>query len=555
MQVSAFVVAKGRAVWTAIIAFSIASESIQSQSQVWRQSFGLLRSKISLGINRMSFKNKDVSVLASDIRRSVSKGKTISFVSGNFNVVHPGHLRLLKFAAELGDCLVVGVNSDSEPGVTLPMELRLENVRSIAMVNHAVELDTRPEIFIAGLKPDFVVKGKEFETRENPERQVVEAYGGHLVFSSGELRFSSLSLLERDYSEPNFSAVRKPQDFPFRYAFQMQDLRATLEKFSGLRVLVVGDLIVDDYITCDPIGMSQEDPTIVVTPIETKTFVGGAGVVAAHARGLGAEVRYCSVVGDDESARFAATMLEKQGVALDHFTDISRPTTRKQRFRALNKTLLRVNHLRQHPVSPEIQAQMLACIETALPSTDLILLACFNYGCLPQALVDAIVQRATARSVMMAADSQASSQLADISRFRDMTLITPTEREARLALNDFESGLAVISERLLEKACAENVVITLGAEGMLINVKNDGKFRTDRLPAFNASPKDVAGAGDSFFTSASMALCVGADIWRSSYLGALAAALQVSRVGNMPLASSDLVAEINDRRFDANDHV
>jgi sugar/nucleoside kinase (ribokinase family) len=198
---------------------------------------------------------------------------------------------------------------------------------------------------------------------------------------------------------------------------------------------------------------------------------------------------------------------------------------------------------------------MLASVEAALPSTDLILFACFNYGCLPQALVGAIVERAAARSVMMAADSQASSQLADVSRFRDMTLITPTEREARLALNDFESGLAVISERLLEKARAENVVITLGAEGMLINVKKDSKFRTDRLPAFNASPKDVAGAGDSFFTSASMALCVGADIWRSSYLGALAAALQVSRVGNTPLTSSDLIAEINDRRFDAADHV
>jgi len=496
-----------------------------------------------------------VDQICQTIRASCETGQTIAFVSGNFNVVHPGHLRLLKFAAEQGDILVVGVNPDSTPGVTLPIEMRLENIRSISLVAHVVGLTTSPELFVAELKPDFVVKGKEFEQRDNPEKSAVEAYGGHLVFSSGELRFSSLALLEREYSEPNLSAVRKPRDFPFRYAFQMPDLRATLKKFSGLRVLVIGDLIVDDYITCDALGMSQEDPTIVVTPIETKTFVGGAGVVAAHARGLGAEVRYCSVVGDDESARFATDLLEKQGVALDHYVDISRPTTRKQRFRALNKTLLRVNHLRQHPVSPEIQEKMLASIEAALPKTDLILFACFNYGCLPQALVDAVVERATARSVMMAADSQASSQLADISRFRNMTLITPTEREARLALNDFESGLAVISERLQQKARAENLVITLGAEGMLINVTEKGVFRTDRLPAFNVSPKDVAGAGDSFFTSASMALCVGADIWRSSYLGALAAALQVSRVGNTPLTVTDLNAEIDDTRFDAPDHI
>jgi bifunctional ADP-heptose synthase (sugar kinase/adenylyltransferase) len=150
---------------------------------------------------------------------------------------------------------------------------------------------------------------------------------------------------------------------------------------------------------------------------------------------------------------------------------------------------------------------------------------------------------------MLAADSQASSQLGDISRFKDMVLITPTEREARLALNDFETGLAAIGERLVTKARAENLVITLGAEGMLINAMHDGKLSTDRLPAFNLSPKDVAGAGDSFFLSSAMALRVGTDIWQSSYLGALAAALQVSRVGNSPLTVAELVAEIEESGF------
>lgn len=151
----------------------------------------------------MMAQNTSVGSQASDILRSIAKGKRISFVSGNFNVVHPGHLRLFKFAQELGDVLVVGVNADGAPGVTLPMELRLENVNSISRVDHVVPLGTSPEVFIAALKPDFVVKGKEFELKDNPEKSAVETYGGHLVFSSGELRFSSLSLLERDYSEPN----------------------------------------------------------------------------------------------------------------------------------------------------------------------------------------------------------------------------------------------------------------------------------------------------------------------------------------------------------------
>ena len=479
------------------------------------------------------------------LRLACGSANSIAFVSGNFNVVHPGHLRLLKFAAEQADILVVGVNADNAPGVTVPQQVRLDNVCAISMVDYAVSLNVAADAFIAALKPNVVVKGKEFEHRENPEQAVVDGYGGRLVFSSGELRFASLSLVERDYTDADVSAVTKPLDFPRRHNFQLAELKSILARMAGLRVLVIGDLIIDEYITCDAVGMSQEDPTIVVTPIVTKTFVGGAGGVAAHARGLGAEVRYCTVVGEDEFASFALENLEEQGIRCDVFADSTRPTTRKRRYRALNKTMLRVNHLRHHPPGADIQARMLKAVERALPDCDLLLFSCFNYGCLPQDLVDAITARARAKDVMLAADSQASSQIGDVSRFRGMSLLTPTEREARRAVNDFETGLAAISETLMQKARAENLVVTLGAEGILINTLRDGTLVTDRLPALNPSPKDVAGAGDSFFMSSAMAMRVGADIWQSSYLGALAAALQVSRVGNSPMTRAELVSEID----------
>lgn len=479
------------------------------------------------------------------IRRSLGASRRITFVSGNFNVVHPGHLRLLKFASELGDILIVGVNPDSAPGVVVPVDLRVESVRSISMVDDVVQLSQSPEAFVALLKPDFVVKGKEFEDRDNPEQAATEHYGGKLVFGSGEVRFSSLGLLQLEYSETNFSSIRKPQEYPKRHGFPVSALRRILPKLAGLRVLVIGDLIVDEYITCEPLGMSQEDPTIVVTPIDTKIFVGGAGVVSAHACGLGAEVRYCTVAGADETADFARQALAEYGVTAEIFVDETRPTTRKQRFRAKNKTLLRVNHLRQHSVDSDIADRMLATIEQQLPTTDLVLFSDFNYGCLPQGLVDSVVERVAARGIMMAADSQASSQRSDVSRFKDMALITPTEHEARLALSDFESGLAVISERLREVARARAVVLTLGAEGILISAPRSEQLLTDRLPAFNTAPKDVAGAGDSLFTSMSLALCAGIDVWQSVYFASLAAACQVSRVGNAPLAARDLAIEID----------
>jgi len=478
------------------------------------------------------------------IHARAAGGKRITFVSGIFNILHPGHLRLLKFAADVGDIVVVGVLPDGWRGVSLPASMRLEAVRAISNVDFAVLLDGPPVDYIRALRPQFVVKGKEYESLDNPEKAALADYGGLLLFSSGEARFSSLDLLHREYFATDYSPVIKPQDYPARHGFRIADLPAVLPRFDGLRVLVIGDVILDEYISCDPLGMSQEDPTIVVTPIESKIFLGGAGIVAAHASGLGAKVTFVTVLGDDERADFARTKLDKFGVTACAFTDPTRPTSLKQRFRAQGKTLLRVNHLRQHAVERETGRQMVESVGTLLQTTDLMLFADFNYGCLPQPVVDAIVAEAARRGVMMAADSQASSQLSDVSRFRGMRLVTPTEREARLAMQDPDSGLVVLAERLQQKSDAENVIVTLGAEGILLHALDGGTYRTDRLPAFNTAPKDVAGAGDSFFTCASMALCVGVDVWRSAYLGSLAAACQVSRVGNIPLTATDLVSEI-----------
>jgi bifunctional ADP-heptose synthase (sugar kinase/adenylyltransferase) len=116
-------------------------------------------------------------------------------------------------------------------------------------------------------------------------------------------------------------------------------------------------------------------------------------------------------------------------------------------------------------------------------------------------------------------------------------------------MRDFSSGLVVLAENLRRKAQAEHVMLTLGSEGLLVQVadSNPEKFLTDQLPSFNSAPRDVSGAGDSVFACASMALAVGADMWQSGYLGSLAAALQVGRVGNVgnsPLTHQDLITEI-----------
>lgn len=480
-----------------------------------------------------------------DIRQKKGDTARVVFVSGNFNVVHPGHLRLLQFAASCGDYLVVGVNDRHSPGTSLPEEMRLEGVRAISLVDYAFLLRTAAEVFVAKLKPAVVVKGKEHERQHNPEKAAVATYGGRLLFGSGEVWFSSMDLLRREYLEAELATIRKPTDYPKRHGFGISELKAEFVRFLGVRVVVIGDLIVDEYVECDPLGMSEEDPTIVVTPLERNMFVGGAGIVAAHAKGLGGDVRFLSVTGKDPIGKFAAQTLSEHEVESVLLEDDNRPTTHKQRFRAAGKTLLRVSHLHQREIGQELVARLLREVERSIRKTDLIIFSDFNYGCLPQPLVDAVTRLGASHGVMMVADSQASSQVSDVSRFVGMKLLTPTEREMRLALRDSTSGLVVLAEALLKKANAKNVVVTLGSEGLLIHAEDSGEYRTDRLPAFNTFPKDTAGAGDSLLTSCAMALCAGLDIWRSAYIGALAAACQVARVGNMPLSVRDLVAQID----------
>lgn len=485
--------------------------------------------------------------IASELRSQLSEGKRMAFVSGNFNIVHPGHLSLLNFAAECADFLVVGINPDSSPGTLLPEHLRLAGIRAIGCVDAALILPCPAEEMLAYLKPDIVVKGKEHEQHVNPEQAIVESYGGRLLFTSGEASLSSLDLLRREFQEVNFSTIKKPTDYLERHAIDAKKLAEVVRRFADLKVVVLGDLIVDEYITCNPLGMSQEDPTIVVMPIKRDLFLGGAGIVAAHAGSLGASVNYFTVVGEDEIAGFARNTLQNYGIESCLIKDKSRPTTLKQRFRASGKTLLRVSHLRHHDISKEYSRKLRNELAKTLKEADLVIFSDFNYGCLSPSLVDAAISLCNQYEIPMVADSQSSSQVGDVSRFPGMLLITPTEHEARLALRDSGSGLGVLAEALQKKANAKHILITLGAEGLLIHTSEGTKngIHIDQLPALNAAPKDVAGGGDCLLTCAAMALVAGANIWESAYLGSIAAACQVGRIGNLPLGASEVLQELS----------
>ena len=474
--------------------------------------------------------------------------KSTVLVSGSFNVLHPGHLRLLRFAKECGDQLIVAVNSDriAMGGAYVPEDLRLEVVQSNNWVDEAFLIDEPIAQVIARLQPNIVVKGKEHETKFNPELSVLEVYGGRLIFSSGETVFSSIDLLRSEFLQSNSGVIELPTDYMKRHSISIERLLSLINSFSRLKVCVIGDLLVDEYITCEALGMSQEEPTLVVTPLDTTRFLGGAGIVAAHAAGLGASALFISVAGNDMHSTFARGALEQAGVTSHLLIDDSRPTPHKQRYRSKGKSLLRVNHLHQRSISVALQAQLQKQFELIVPGIDLLVFSDFNYGCLPQALVHSLIGVANSQKVRLAADSQSSSQVGDISRFRGMDLITPTEREARISTRNHEEGIVVMAEQLRKQALANNILIKLGEEGVLVHAgETDPHFGLDdRISALNSAPKDSSGAGDSMLISSAMTLASGGNIWEAACVGSLAAAIQVGRMGNIPLSAHELLQEI-----------
>ena len=465
------------------------------------------------------------------------------FVSGDFNILHPGHLRLLKFAKESGNYLVVGVNSDTISDKCIEEEIRLESIKATSYVDEAFIMDYSAVEYIKKHRPDIVVKGREFANKFNAELELLNSYGGQLLFSSGEIGFSSIDLLKREFAAMSHN-VTHHSAYLARHNVHLEDLQDVLEKFSNLNILVIGDTIIDEYITCEPLGMSQEDPTIVVSPLASNKFIGGAAIVASHARTLGARVKFISVVGKDANRDYLKNGLDALAIESTLYTDTTRPTTLKQRFRANSKTLLRVNHLKQHTIALDIESKIIHEIKESIEALDVIIFSDFSYGVLSEKLIESVVRLGREHGILMAADSQSSSQVGDISKFKNMTLVTPTEREIRLSLNDFESGLVVLSSKLTASTTAKYVFTTLGAEGVMIYNSVKGELLTDNINAISNVVKDVSGAGDSLLTCSTMALAVGASVWQSAYLGSVASAIQVSRVGNIPIRKDELLEEL-----------
>ncbi|MDC3204492.1 PfkB family carbohydrate kinase [Pelagibacteraceae bacterium] len=475
------------------------------------------------------------------------KKKKKILITGVFNVLHPGHLQLFRFAKRYADDLYVGVLSDkySNQKIYLDEKLRLEALRNNTLVTKSFIINSDIKKLINKLRPEYVAKGKEFEDRFNPEKEALEKYGGKIIFNSGVSILSGSDLVKKEMESAGKNVIF-PNDYLLRHNINNLGIKKILNKFSKLNICIFGDLIVDEYIASQPLGMSREDPTIVVSPISKKKFIGGSGIVACHAANLNANVNYLTVSGDDEQRDFAIKNLNKFKVK--HFIPIdkTRPTTFKQRYRVKQKTLFKVSDLGFHSVDEKIIKKVKRKLNSIISksSIDLIIFSDFNYGFLTTDLINYITGIAREKKIKIIADCQTSSQYGNILKYNFTNLITPTETEARVSLHDYESGIVDLIHKMQKESKFENVFLKLGNDGFIVQNNNENTFHTDKIEALNYNPVDAAGAGDSLLTFAGMAIASGASIWEAAYLGALAASVQVSRLGNVPISKDDILKNL-----------
>src|SRR4029453_3093279 len=372
------------------------------------------------------------------------RAKTVIMCHGMFDIVHPGHLRHLMSAKEKADLLIASLTADAHATKAdfrpyVPQDLRAANLAALEMVDFVI-IDPHPTSIehIKHLQPDFFAKGYEYFAEGVPPRtqeeiDTLESYGGEIVFTPGDVVYSSSRLIE---SAPPKLGVEKLLALMESEGFGFDKLRQALSQVRGGRVPVVGDPIVDSYSHCSLLGATAKSPTFSVKHEKTDVFAGGAAVVAKHLKAAGGDVTFSTVLGNDAVKDFVLKDLEAAGITVHAYIDRTRPTTQKERFIADGYKMLQVDRVDNRAVSDRALRALGESLGTGSP--DVVIFSDFRHGIFNRKNIRALRERIPDGTLKIA-DSQVSNRWGNILEFTDFDLITPNEREARFALGGQDS--------------------------------------------------------------------------------------------------------------------
>ncbi len=333
--------------------------------------------------------------------------------------------------------------------------------------------------------------------------------------------------------------------------FSVSRLQELIRGFKGKRVLVIGDMVADQYLIGRPTRISREAPVLILELDEERTIPGGATNVAVNARSLEAEVFLAGVVGHDvpgENLRHAIDTLGMHREGL--FIDPTRPTSTKTRIMAgspqiVQQHIVRIDRVDTSDIDEPCKRHILDYIKTMLPTIDAVVLSDYENGVISPDIIEACIPVARALNTVIVVDSHGS-----LFRFQGVTALTPNQPEAELTLGmtiTTQEQLDEAGQRLLQGSNAQSVLLTRGSEGM--SLFEAGKAPT-HFPIYSlpvpSEIVDTNGAGDTVAATFTLALATGATMIEAAYLANVAAALVVRRLGAASNTPEELMRILNE---------
>lgn len=501
------------------------------------------------------------------VREELSRtGQRLVQCHGCFDIVHPGHVRHLQQAKKSGDMLLVSVTADAGvgkgPGRPLfSDDLRAESLAALDCVDF-VHVDHQPTAadLLAITKPDVYIKGREYETNKDPrfahEREVVEQHGGRVVFSSGDVVFSSTALIASMENEggAQHTQIRRLLQ---RYGITAESIASSLDSFKGRRVAVIGECITDSYLFCDRPDIAGESPIMTLRPLETRSFDGGAAIIARHLAALGA---HPVLVTGHPATREAAALrmrLDAEGVET-RWVMTDAPIVEKQRFLVGQQKVMKVDLAAPAELDASQQQELMDSATDACGQCEAAIIADFGQGLLTGEMIRQLCL--SVRPMVDVLTGDVSGRRSSLANFRGADVLSPSEPELRDATHDHASGLSAVAWGLMRKTESKGAIVTMGAEGLIAfdrlpeDDAETGDWRSrivgEHVPALCSAPIDALGCGDAMLAAVTLGLASGLTLGHSAIFGAVAAGQQAKRLGNTVVGAAEL-REGLDRLSDA----
>ena len=323
-------------------------------------------------------------------------------------------------------------------------------------------------------------------------------------------------------------------------------LLSAIPHLAGRRVIVIGDLILDEYLTGTAARLSREAPIPVLEFEARQTIPGGAANPAMNIAALGGRVTQIGLVGADEAGEQLVTHLKQAGIETGGIViDANRTTTQKTRLMAQGslrfpQQVARLDRIERHPPEPAVEATLIDLVTGAVRASDAIIVSDYRNGLLTPALVAAVKTEATRANALFLADSQGQ-----LDKYAGYGIIRANQHDTELYLGrslTTEIDFQTASAELLQRLEAGGIVIGRGAEGVSLQGKRSVYHHFE--PANVTEVFDVTGAGDTSIAVLALGLTAGLELAPASLLANYAAGLVVQKLGNVTLTPAELEAAI-----------